>query len=217
MPSSIVYGFLDESPSLSDKDYFFCVDIITSEEKVNNNLHKIIKKAREKIIKKKLKNIQEIKFHTSDEKTRIYILSELAKQDVEIFVLVADKEGRKVEDTPRNYAIVVGVTVAELLKFHPRLSLTVDKKYTNPKQQEEFIKESDKTIFKFGPKNISLIFNNPADSEREKTLQLADFVVGAFNSKYNQRDAHYTEIIKEKIKSEKIVKWVKIKRRMVNP
>lgn len=217
MPSSLVYGFLDESSSLPSKDLFFCVDIVVSDEKVSKLLSDILTRARKRIIKKKLKTLTEIKFYHSDERTRSYILSQIATTDVEIVVLIVDKKGRKVADTPENYGIVVGVAIAEVLKLHPRLELTVDKKFTNPDQQENFIRESEKTAIKLTQKGMSLIFNTPADSKRNRQVQLADFVAGAFNSKYNKNDNHYFEIIKEKIKTEKVVNWSDIKKRMVKP
>ncbi len=217
MANNLAYGFLDESPNLSDKETFFCVDIISTNEKTNKSLQTIIKRARKKILKKKLKSLYELKFHVSDDKTREYVLREIAKHDVKIVVLAVDKEGRRVEDTPENYGIVVGATVAEYLSVYPALSLTFDKKYVTRKQQEEFVKASQETIHKLAPKESQVFYNPPADSKKDNIVQLADFVAGALNVKYNQGDSHYIDIIKEKIVVEKIMKWTELKKRIVNP
>jgi len=54
MTNNLVYGFLDESPSLNDQSFFFCVDIISTSEKTNKHLQNIIKRARKKIVKKQI-------------------------------------------------------------------------------------------------------------------------------------------------------------------
>jgi len=217
MKKNLVYGFLDESPSLHDKTFFFCVDIVSTTKKTNKKLQKILKKARKRIVKKKLKSVSELKFYHSNEKTRFFILSELAKQDVEIVVLIIDKQKRRIKDTPSNYGIVVGAAVAELLSIHPALSLTVDKKYTSKNQQKEFQQASQETINKLVIKRASVFFNPPVDSQKESVVQLADFVAGAFHFKYNRQDDHYAKIIKNKIKIEKVMKWTELKKRIVNP
>lgn len=217
MKNSLVYGFLDESPSLHDEAFFFCVDIITTSRKTNKNLQKILKKARKRIVKKTLRSLPELKFYHSNKKTKVFILSEIAKQDIEIVILIIDKERRRIKESPKNYGIVVGAAVAELLVIYPNLSLTTDKKYTNRKQQEEFQQASQETISKLSTKGANVFFNPPVDSQKESLVQLADFVAGAFNFKYNRKDNYYTEIIKNKVKVEKVVKWSKLKKRIVNP
>lgn len=218
MGKNLVYGFLDESPSLSDNAFFFCVDIVASDVRTNSQLRKIIKNARRKIVKKKLKQLSELKFYNSDDKTRFYILSQIAKFSVEIIVIILDKERRRISDTPENYGIVVGVAVSELLKFHDSLSLTIDKKFTNPKFQNDFFQHCQKTInILMSSKNKSVFFNPPVDSRRDSNVQLADFVAGAFNAKYNKNELKYYEIIKNKIKIKKLVKWTEIKKRIMNP
>lgn len=212
----LAYGFLDESPSLHDKAFFFCVDIISTSEETNKKLQRIPKRARERIVRKKLKSLGEIKFNNSNEKTRLFVLSEIAKQNIDIVILVINKQKRRVKDTPVNYGIVVGAIVAEFLTIHPALSLTIDKKYTNKKQQEKFQKASQEVINKLAPKG-TVFFNPPVDSAGESIVQLADFVAGAFNFKYNREDTHYAEIIKERVKREKVVRWTELKKRIVNP
>ncbi len=217
MKNNLVFGFMDESPSLSDSSLFFCVDVVSTNEKTNKNLQKILKNARRKIVKKKLKQLSELKFYNSDEKTRIYILSQIASCDVEIVVLILDKEKRKIVDTPENYGIVVAAAITELLKFHSSLSLTMDKKFTNMNQQNNFLQNCQKTINILSPKGKNVFFNPPIDSRKESSVQLADFVAGAFNAKYNKKENRYVEIIQKKVRSEMIVKWTEIKKRIMNP
>lgn len=217
MDDKLVYGFLDESPNLSDSAYFFCVDIISTSEKTNKVLQNIVKRARKKTVKKQISQLSEVKFHNSDEKTRQYILAEIAKANVEIIVLVIDKEGRTVKDSPLNYGIAVGTTIAEFLSLYPTLNITMDKKFASFKEETESLKVTQEVVEELAPKNKSIVFNPPADSKKEPLLQLADFVVGAMNSKYNNKDSHYAEIIEKRVVKEKTVKWTSLKKRIVNP
>lgn len=217
MRRNVVYGYLDESPSLRDEAFFFCVDILSTSDRTNKRLKNILKRARKKVLKKKLKSLSEIKFYNSDERTRTYILSEIAEYDVRVVVLVVDKEKRRVKDTPFNYGIVAGATVAEFLSVYPALNLTMDKKFTNDEQEREFLRITQETIQTLVPTGKNIFFNPPKDSKKESLLQLADFAAGAMNFKYNQHDNHYADIIKDKIVVEKVVKWTKLKKRIVNP
>jgi hypothetical protein len=217
MDTTITYGFLDESSSLSDKPFYFCVTILTTGEKANTRLQNIIKRARKKIVKKKLKSLSEIKFYNSDEKTRVFILTELTKMNVEIIAVAVDKEGRRVKDTPTNYGFIVGATAAEALRIHPVLNLTMDKKFTSRKQEEECMAETQKATHILAKGKTSVSFNPPVDSTKDSLIQLADFVAGALNFKYNNNDDHYLVIVQEKITVEKVMKWTEIKKRIVTP
>lgn len=217
MNNKLVYGFLDESPNLSDSAYFFCVDIISTSEKTNKALQKIVKKARKKTIKKQIRQLSEIKFHNSDEKTRIYVLTEIAKTNIQIIVSVIDKEGRLVKDSPLNYGIAIGATIAEFLSLYPILNITMDKKFASVKDEAESLKITQGVVEELAPKNKNIVFNPPADSKKEPLLQLADFVAGAMNSKYNNQDNHYADIIEKRIIKEKKIKWTNLKKRIVNP
>ena len=81
MKKDLVYGFLDESPNLCDKNFFFCVNIISTSKKAAKKLQKILKMTRKTIVKKKLSSLPELKFYHSDKRTKTFVLSKLAKQD----------------------------------------------------------------------------------------------------------------------------------------
>ena len=189
----------------------------STSDKTNKQLQNITKRARKRIVKKKLKSLSEIKFHDSDERTRVYVLKEIAKHDLKIVAVVIDKEGRMVRDSPLNYGIAVGATIAEMLSVYPVLNLTLDKKFTKEKQETEFLKYAQETVEKLAPKNKSVVFNPPKDSKQDSLLQLVDFVAGAMQAKYNSKDIHYVDVIKDKVVVEKMIKWTMLKKRIVNP
>lgn len=215
MNNDVVYGFLDESPALSDNVLFFCINILSTSNRPNKQLQNIVKRARKRIVKKSLKSLREIKFHASDKKTKYYILQEIAKQDVKIIAIIVDKENRKIKDSPLNYGIIVGFTIAKQLSIYPILNITMDKKFTNSEQETEFLRVVQKTVEIFAPKNKNVVFNPPVDSKKNVLIQLADFVVGALQAKYNNQDLRYAEIIKKNIVLEKIIKWTEVKKRIV--
>lgn len=49
------------------------------------------------------------------------------------------------------------------------------------------------------------------DSKRNSMLQLADFVAGALNAKYNDGDDSYWKLIKDLFEVEKVAKWTSLK------
>lgn len=216
MKTNFVYGFLDESPGITDANYFFCVDIVIDTEKANKKLAKILQLARNKAGKKS-KDTSELKFNNTDEKTRIFILSEIAKTNLGIVVLILDKDGRKVEDNPLNYGVAVGTAITESLSIYPNLVLTVDKKYKNGKDFQEFEKIVKNILDKLSPQNSKVFLETPMESKNSPGIQIADFVAGSFNSKYNRDNNHYVEILRGNIKKEVIAKWAETKKRVVRP
>lgn len=217
MNTQLVYGFLDESPSLSDKNYFFCVGVLSTHEKKNKQLAGILKDARRRVIKKRLKSLAELKFHTSNERIKTFVLSRIVKQDVKLAAFVVDKEGRRVTDNPINYGLVIGAAIAEFSLICPALSLVVDKRYTSTKEEQEFARVCQETINLLAPSGVSIFFNPPRDSMAESLLQLADFIAGAMNSKYNQKTGRYVDLIQDRLVIEKVVKWTDLKRRIAEP
>ncbi len=167
-----VFGFLDESSSLDNDSKFFCVAIVASNKNVFKNLQRIIKRARKK-------NFSELKFNNSDEKTRNRVLTGLSQQDVLYNAL--------------NYGIVIGSAAVQLLKLHPVASLTVDKHFTKPAQENEFKETVLATVAKLAPSNSKLLLNESADSQTEIGIQIADFVAGAANAFYNGKNVSYRE------------------------
>ncbi|MDO8515073.1 MAG: DUF3800 domain-containing protein [bacterium] len=216
MTSDFVYGFLDESPGISDANYFFCVDIVVDSEKAGKKLSKIIRLARNRL-NKKYKNTSELKFNNTDEKTRVFILSEIAKTNLGIVVLILDKDGRKIEDNPVNYGIAVGITIIESLAVYKNIVLTVDKRYKTGKDFLEFEKTAKNVFDKLSPRGTNFIFETPAESENNPGIQIADFVAGAFNAKYNRSNSCYAEILRGNIKKEIVAKWTETKKRVVSP
>jgi len=160
---------------------------------------------------KKLRQVPEVKFYNSDDRVRRTVLEMISRQDVELAIYVVDKEGRRIDDAPANYGVVVGSAVSTLLReVNSRMSLTVDKKYTSPEDREVFTQVVEAIAAIQAPDSF-LSLTTHAESHRESLVQLADFVVGSAHQKYNRGDAGYLEIVSEKILLERVAKWTDIK------
>ena len=137
------------------------------------------------------------------------MLTELAGQEaVEVAVTVVDKVGRQVPDTPEHYGMVVGQAAMDYLRRRPRFDLTVDKRYTNPKSETRF----RHTVLRIASTVANATFRlTTLQSEREPLLQLADFVAGAFQRKYNSGDTRFADLIVGRVVSEKVYEWPTLK------
>jgi len=207
---NLTYGFLDESPNLQDKSAFFSIVIILNTNPDEKSYRSIFKRIRKNVLKKKAKEVPELKFTNSTPQVRIKILKAISKRSMKISAYILDKTGRRIPDTPENYGIVAGFAISEALKKHPAIVLTFDKKYTKPKDQEEVEKTTLKVVAKVSKKGV-LQFKEHGDSKTNSILQMADYVAGAVSYKYNLKDASYWEIIKDLIEQESKESWVDIK------
>lgn len=206
----LISGFLDESSSLAQSERYFIVALVTVREPFSHVWSQIFKRTRQRLGKKR-KARGELKFHQLDERMRQFVLGELAKmQTVDISVTVVDKAGRRVPDTAEHYGMVVGQAVFDFLQSHRQLSLTVDKRYTNDRLAGQFMTTVERIIFTLPQAIVALTM---LESERSALLQVADFVAGAFNQKYNSGDSGMADLVASRVVSEKVYPWRVIKER----
>lgn len=210
MDDNLTYGFLDESPNLTDKAAFFSVVIVLTTDQNEKNYQSIFKRIRKSELHSKKKDTPELKFAYSTDRVRTKTLQAISKRSIKVSAYIIDKTNRRVPDTPENYGIVVGFAVSEALKKHPVIVLTVDKKYTKPKDQEEVEKTTLKVVGKVSKKGV-LQFKEHADSKGNSILQIADFIAGAISYKYNFKDDTYSSLIENLIEQEKLESWPDIK------
>lgn len=210
MKDDLTYGFLDESPNLTDKASFFSVVIVLTTDQNEKNYQSIFKRIRKSELKGKKKDIPELKFAHSTDRVRTKTLQAISKRSVKVSAFIIDKTNRRVPDTPENYGIVVGFAVSEALKKYPIIVLTVDKKYTKPKDQEEVEKTTLKVVSKVSKRGV-LQFKEHADSKSNSLLQMADFIAGAISYKYNFKDDTFSKIIENLIEQEELESWPDIK------
>jgi len=88
--SYVKYVFVDESGDLGlHGSKFFSVACVIVEDP--KTLGRIIKKTRERVLKKPLKKLPELKANNSNPKVREYILKKIKESNCKIYGLVVDK------------------------------------------------------------------------------------------------------------------------------
>ena len=135
------------------------------------------------------------------------LLDKLAHYEIKVIVLAVKKEERHIADTPQNYGLIVGYAAALCLNATRRsLNLIVDKKYTSRKYRTIFDQKVAETVSFLAPDG-HLMRPVHSESYRDRLIQLADFIAGAANQKYNRSNSSYLDLVQEKIIIEKVISW----------
>lgn len=203
------YALIDESGRIydpNDKILVFAVVIANN----LSELEKIIIRARQRIPKKgkrRMERLSEIKFSLTGDNTRLFILKELAKYQVKIYLLIIDKQGRKIQDNPENYAFLIEKVLKTAIRDNPKLThILIDRHFTFITQREKFNLHLQK---RYGNK----LFIEHVDSLQNSVVLLADFVAGAIRFSYVKQNFQFKECIKDLIMKEKLTTWKEIKKR----
>lgn len=203
------YALIDESGRIydpNDKILVFAV-IVTNNL---SGLEKIIIKARQRIPEKgrrRRERLSEIKFSLTGDNTRLFILKGLTKYQVKIYSLIIDKQGRKIQDNPENYAILIEELLRTVIRDNPKLThILIDRHFTYITQRERFNLYIQK-------KFSSRLFIEHVDSLQNPVITLADFVAGAIRVAYVKQIHEFKECIKDLITEDKLVTWKEIKKR----
>jgi len=201
------YALIDESGRLADPadKIIVFVSLVT---KSLVNLDKIIPQIKKKLPKKgkrgKEKTLAEIKFSKTGEKTRLRTLQIIAQKDFKIFILVIDKEGRKIVDNPVNYAHLITTLLKPAIKKFPDLThIIIDRHFTYILHREKFNDLVQKILKK-------KLFIEHLDSQQNTIVSLPDFVAGSIAEAYNKKNLKYKKIIKKLINVEKKTTWRKL-------
>ena len=210
------YLYIDESGDLGfnekGSDYFVLTCMKIDNEKINQDVNRIPKKIRQKIICKKFKYSSELKFSNSDERIRKEFLNRVSKLDLEIYAIIIKKSCALPElkdNLPILYNYLIKILLEKPLKnlkdsLH--LKICLDRCMSLPQRQnfESYIKTEFLSIFQKLPK-VEIVHES---SGQNGCLQVVDFISGAFGYKYNtakleNNSNKYTKLIKQKITFEK--------------
>src|SRR3989344_6798030 len=107
---------IDESGTLPDpKDRVIVVAAVgTYTPRVIDKIFSGLKK------KSKIKGkTGELKFYTAGEKTKQLFFEKITHEDFKIFVLVVEKMGRKIPDTPEHFALICWLLLNDVFSFYP--------------------------------------------------------------------------------------------------
>lgn len=201
------YALIDESGRLYDpEDRILVVAVLVIQSLVG--LDKVIIKIRRKIPykgKRKIERFLELKFSLSGDKTRELMLKEIAKLGIKIYLLVVDKQGRKIKDNPEHYALLISKALVRPFQKNPHLEhILIDRHFTSTNQQEKFNLLLQKSFHR-------PFFVEQLDSLQNPVITLADFIAGAIRLSYTGQETHFREIFNPLIKGETIISWKELK------
>ena len=197
------YLFLDESGELGFKESssrYFVITLLLCDEEEIHLLRRIMKKVREKIIKKKMKKYPELKGNNSNDTIRTEVLQRFTKTNSEIFVIILEKS--KVyeylkEKKDKLYNYISNLILNECSFDTSSVCLIADKSKSNRSLREDF----DNYIRrKLNEKNhLDKLIIKHENSRNEGCLQVLDFISWAIFRNYEHQDSRFMEMIKDKI------------------
>ena len=200
--------FIDESGTLPDrKDPFVVFAAVASSNP--KNLNRVFSRVRLKLPPKgkvkREREISEIKFRDAGDRTRSLVISGLIEESVDIFILVIEKGGRTIEDSPKNYAKLI----AELIKLCKSYYDSKIKKVILDKHFDQTEKLETLTLELARLTDMETDKFDHVDSVLDIRVNLADFVAGSTLWERTGKDPFFKEIINRsgKVKSEIVRKW----------
>jgi hypothetical protein len=201
--SWIKYAYLDESGDLGKRGskFFVVAAILVEHPKI---LSRIMKRLRSRKLKKKLKQLPEIKASKSDKRIREFVLNRLRNTNCEIYAVVVEKTKiydylYDVKDKLYNY--LCGKLIGCLGLKAGKLIITIDKKHTNTLLRQDFDRYIKRKLSTLSGNLKVEIYHKPSFSLNE--LQVADFVAWSIHRKFNLGDDSYFKIIENKIVNKK--------------
>lgn len=196
--------YIDEAGTLPDpKDKIIVVSavILKNKEQIDMLLTKMRKK---KDIRKKT---GELKFYTSGDKTKMAFFEAFSEEEITVFVLIVEKMGRKIPDTPEHFALLCWILLTDVLTLCPITDLIFDR---------HFFKKGD--IIKFNKiltNQFDIEFDiTHVDSKSHKRVNVADMVAGALLAKETGKDERFYPMIEKRIINYKKLNWAEAKRRL---
>lgn len=196
--------FVDESGTLPDpKDKIIVIAAVAtpSPEKIEAIFKTLIKKRGFK------RPSGELKFYTAGEKTKDLFFHWMAKEDFAVFILVVEKSGQKITDSPENFAILCWLVLTDVLAFYPEpTEIVFDRHFSAKKDMEKF----NKILAELLGKNLRIVH---VDSQHDKRVNIADMVAGAILAKESGKNKNFYQIIEKEVIISKLLSWPEAKRK----
>ncbi len=199
------YIFLDESGDLGfspKSSKYLTITLIVCDVFEEPAISRIVKKARQKILKKKLRQSPEIKWNNSEDYIKKKILKDLSKRKLEIFTIILNKS--KVyeylkQEKHKLYNYLCKLIISECSLNDNKIELVVDRSKGKRALRDDFDNYIRKIILS-EECNIKIVH---ADSKKKGGLQVLDFVSGAIFNKYEYKNDTFYNIIEDKISIER--------------
>jgi len=204
----LYYILIDESGTLPDpKDKFIVIAGVGVKriKEAENLVSRTLKSLRRRKVK-----VRELKFYSAGERTKRQVLSGIVSAGFEIFIVAIDKKGRKISDTPSNFALLVNELINEihLWQKERKFKIIIDRHFHKKIDERNF-----NSFLKSKVKQNPIFEIQHVNSQENFIVNLADFVAGSVLAKYNKNNFQFYDIIKESILIEKIVNWPELKRK----
>ena len=197
--------FLDESGDLGftqkSSKYFVIGLLIAKNEKEVENC---VKRTRTAKLKKKFKEVPELKFNQSNDAVRKYLLKCVSSKDIEIHGIVLKKH--QVYDYLKDhrnkiYNYLTGFLMDKIITSpEERQLIVILDKFLSKESREDYNQYIKGKLSEFIKKNIKIEVEHK-DAMSERCLQVVDFIAGAIFNKYERNENRYYAIIEPKIKS----------------
>lgn len=194
--------FIDESgtlPDIADKYIVVAAFVASGVQGLEKILPKFRKKAPTKGSRKKERHVKEFKFHYVGDITRGKVLKEIVSKDVKFYLLIVDKMGRKIPDTPKNYGKLVKGLILPLMEDENPKEIFFDKHFASNNDTEAL-----QVILNSINPEIKM---SQVDSITDPRVDLADFIAGATLRMLRAKDKTFYNIILPKVTWEEIRKW----------
>lgn len=196
--------YIDESGTLPDPNdkVIILAAIVTN---ANNEILKLIKSVKKR--SKLRKQTGELKYYTASEKSKEIFFNKLLTLNLDIFVLIVDKNHAKIEDSPSNFAILSWILIEDIFDYYKNAKhLIFDKHFSNKSDIEKF--NSNLQSFCIFPLTIEHV-----DSSKNIIVNSADMIAGCILAKETGKNIEYFKIIKKRILSIREINWKELKKR----
>lgn len=198
--------FIDESGTLPDiKDEVIVVAAVGTH--TPGHLGQLFNKVRKTL--KKSNRLSEIKFYTAGDKTKEVFFKHLIKEDLGIFILVVDKKGRKIPDTPKHFALLCWLLLSEVANFYSEIKEIVFDRHFHQKQDLDAFNSFLEEFLGFQAKLTHV------DSKQAVEVNTADMIAVAVLAFIRGRNSNFYKIFEDKIISEIKINWPEAKRRLL--
>lgn len=198
--------FLDESGELGfnfnkGSTKFFTITLLICGVREEQELQRVIKKIRKRVLRKELKKSNEIKWNNSSDDIKKKIFERIERINFEVFTIILDKS--KVYDYLKDkkhklYNYLSNLIIAEC-SIDEKFELIVDRSKNKRSLRDDF----DNYIRNNLKRECSNLIIQHADSKSNGGLQVLDFISGAIFNKYEFNNLEFYNKIKERITTEK--------------
>lgn len=218
MPHVSVY--VDESGDLgfsSKSTEFFSIGYVFTYNRFPTAENKVIKHTLNKINKKrknKKRKLREFKFSNDSTITKNKFLNKIKDMDISVGAICISKDSVKetlAKDPARLYRYVIGDTIITHLvqdyfaRHDPYNSIkfVIDRSLSESDRNEFNKYCEDKTSFRSWEQDRRIDYKisiSHESSESVRMLQVADYIAGSIQRKFERNDSQFYDLIKHKIK-----------------